>query len=103
MTNTDKLREQLATEENDLKALGIGKQLIREERMKRFEEEWLKKITDSPKVTQYQMANGGYIFWLNDGNIIDFYPKANKLLVRKKKQMDKTSLKVANCGTSFRN
>ena len=44
MTNTDKLREQLATEENDLKALGIGKQLIREERNEKFEETLLPKL-----------------------------------------------------------
>jgi hypothetical protein len=93
MINSDKLREQLATEENDLKALGIGKQIIREERLERFEEEWLEKITNSPKVTQYQMANGGYIFWFNDGNIIDFYPKANKLLIRRKNKWIKPALK----------
>jgi len=93
MRNLDKLREQLVTEENDLKALGIGKQIIREERNERFEDEWLEKITESPKVTQYQMANGGYIFWLNDGNIIDFYPKANKLLIRRKNKWIKPGLK----------
>lgn len=93
MTNTEKLREQLATEENDLKALGIGKQLIREERMEIFEEEWLEKITNSAKVTKYQEANGGYIFWLNDGNIIDFYPKANNLLIRRKNKWIKPALK----------
>lgn len=86
------LRKKLAEEDNDLKALGIGNQIIREERLNRFESYWLEKITTSPKITQYQTTNNGYTFWFTDGNIIDFYPKANKLLIRKKNKWVKPAL-----------
>lgn len=79
--NKDRLREQLATEENDLKALGIWKQLIREERNERFEETWLPKLQEKCNV-KYYAESGRYTFELNGYGVIDFYPKSNKLLIR---------------------
>jgi hypothetical protein len=93
MKSSEHIRDKFLTEENDLKALGIGKKLIREERLERFEEEWLEKITNSSKVVQYQILDGKYVFWMADGNIIDFYPKANKLLIRRKNKWIKPALK----------
>lgn len=61
MKNTEKLREQLATEENNLKALGIGKQLIREERNERFEEIWLPKLQSKCNV-KHDAQVGRYTF-----------------------------------------
>ena len=92
MTNTDKLREQLATEENDLKALGIGKQLIREERNERFEDKWLPKLQAKCNV-KHDAQMGRYTFELNGFGVMDFYPKANKLLIRKLNKWKKPALK----------
>jgi hypothetical protein len=92
MTNTDKLREQLATEENDLKALGIGKKLIREERNERFEDKWLPKLQAKCNV-KHDVQMGRYTFELNGFGVMDFYPKANKLLIRKLNKWKQPALK----------
>jgi hypothetical protein len=92
MTNSDKLREQLATEGNDLKALGIGKQLIREERSERFEETWL-PILQAKCNVKHDAQMGRYTFEANGYGVMDFYPKANKLLIRKLNKWKKPALK----------
>lgn len=85
MKQSEKLVEQYNEADNDLAALGIGKKIIREERIENFEEKWLKK---------FQLKFGDNINWvptmfcyrINDnGKIIDFYPKANKLFIKKNK------------------
>jgi hypothetical protein len=93
MKQSEILKKEFDKEDNDLKALGIFRKVLREERMEKFEENWLEKITSSPNITQYQMRDGGYIFWFKDGNIVDFYPKANKLLIRKQNKWIKPGLK----------
>ena len=80
-------------EENDLKALGLGRKLIRQEGGERFDTDWLKIVINSPKVAKYRQNDNGYTFWLSDGNIIDLYPKANKLLIRKTHKWVKPALK----------
>ena len=92
MKNTEKLREQLATEENDFKALGLGKQLIREERSERFEETWLPKLEAKCNV-KHDAQIGRYTFELKGYGVMDFYPKANKLLIRKLNKWKKPALK----------
>lgn len=92
MTSIDKLREQLSAEENDLKAFGIGKQIIREERGERFEEAWLQKLQSKCNVS-HDAQMGRYTFELNGYGLIDFYPKANKLLIRKLNKWKKPALK----------
>lgn len=92
MTNSDKLREQLASEENDLKALGIGKKLIREERSEKFEETWLPKLRAKCNVI-YDAQTGRYTFELNGYGVMDFYPKANKVLIRKLNKWKQPGLK----------
>ena len=82
MTNINELREKLAAEENDLKALGIGKKLIREERNERFEETWLPKLQAKCNV-KHDAQSCRYTFELNGYGVIDFYPKSNLLLIRK--------------------
>ena len=98
MKNTDKLREQLATEENDLKALGIGKQLIREERAERFEDKWLPKLKEKFNVMWYPTM-GKYIIEKNSVEIYHYFPKANKLLIQHKNKWIKPALKwlIADC------
>jgi len=92
MTKSDKLREQLSTEDNDLKALGIGKQLIREERNESFEEKWLPKLRAKCNVI-YDIQTGRYTFELSGYGVMDFYPKANKVLIRKLNKWKQPGLK----------
>lgn len=93
MKESEKLKQQSAEEDNDLIAMGIGKKIIREERIEKFEEKWLKK---------FQLKFGDNINWvptmycyrINDnGKIIDFYPKANKLFIKEKNNWVKPGLK----------
>lgn len=91
MKKTEELRNKLGTEENDLKALGIGKCLIREERNERFEDTWLPKLKEKVNVIANVPA-GKYTFTLEAYGIIDFYPKANKLLIRKSNKWRKPAL-----------
>lgn len=82
MKQSDKLRVQFEQEENDLKAMGIGVKLIREERFEKFEERWLpvlQKIVD----VAYNEKTGAYVIQHPTYGSMDFYPKANKLLIRK--------------------
>lgn len=87
------LKKKSAEEENDLISMGIGKQIIREERIEKFEEKWLKK---------FQIKFGENINWvptmycyrINDsGKTIDYYPKANKLFIKEKNKWVKPGLK----------
>ena len=72
----------MAEEDNDLKAMGIGKKLIRVERKERFEDGYLPKLEKKFKVTQ-DVLSGRYTFDSANHGVIDFYPKANKVLIRK--------------------
>lgn len=89
---SDQIREKLESEDNDLKALGLGTKLIKEERKERFEENWLPLIKELCDV-QHDSACGRYTFELEGEGVVDFYPKANKLLIRKKNRWVKPALK----------
>lgn len=92
MNKIENLREQLSSEDNDLKALGIGKQLIREVRSVRFEDEWLPKMQRKVVVRTDKQA-GRYTFEFGGYGVMDFYPKANKLLFRQLNKWKKPALK----------
>ena len=82
----------MAEEDNDLKAMGIGRDLIRVERKERFEDHFLLELEKQFKVTQDNVL-GRYSFQTNDYGVIDFYPKANKVLIRKLNKWIKPGLK----------
>lgn len=92
MTKTEELRNELLSEENDFKSLGIGKRLIREERMERFEDKWLPKLQAKCNV-RHDAQMGRYTFELNGFGVMDFYPKSNKLLIRQLNKWQKPALK----------
>lgn len=82
MKKSDKLKLESQQEENDLKALGIGKKVLREERNERFEDKYLEQIKSKYEV--YGDANSGkYTIDDTEFGVIDFFPKANKILIRK--------------------
>jgi len=92
MKKSEYLQQAFNTEENDLKALGIGKQLIRETRKEKFEDFWLSKLKDKTSVI-FEEQNGRYIFQIENKGIIDFYPKANKIHIRKTNKWIQPGLK----------
>jgi hypothetical protein len=58
-----------------------------------FIEDWLPEIIDKIFNNVYKRENGSYSFEFNDYGIIDFYPKANNLLIRKTNTWKKPGLK----------
>jgi hypothetical protein len=89
--NSDRIKKELSEEENDFKAFGLHCKLIREERSDKFEDSYLPKLKDSFKVA-FDANMGKYSISTDDG-IVDFYPKANKLLIRKSNKWVKPGLK----------
>lgn len=75
------LREQSASEENDFRALAIGGKAIREERNERFVEKMLPEL--KAKYEVYERDNGSYTIDETPFGVIDYFPKANKVLIRK--------------------
>lgn len=75
---SEDLRRQMAGEDNDIKAFGIGGKIIREARAENFDAEWLPKFQEvCPIVFKevlgcYQLENKKY-------GIMRYYPKANRL------------------------
>lgn len=90
MKESEKLRIQAEQTDNDLVALGKYTRVLRAERKEKFEENWLEKLQEQTKVTK--RSNGSYTFNSKYG-MIDFYPKANKLLIRKQNKWKKPALK----------
>ncbi len=92
MKKSEEIRKQLLEEDNDLRALGIGKQLIREERKERFEDKWLLKLKEKYAVN-HDAQSGRYTFDVKGLGVMDFYPKANKVLIRKLNKWKQPGLK----------
>lgn len=79
---------------NDLVALGIGRQVIRESRKERFEEDWLATFQDKlgKENIAYSAKKGCWTITVNL-EIYEFYPKANKVFAKKKNKWIKPGLK----------
>jgi hypothetical protein len=90
MKKSQKLIIEAGMVDNDLSALGKYTKSIREGRAEKFEEVWLGALKEKTEVELRD--NGSYTFDSKYG-IIDFFPKANKLLIRKKNKWIKPALK----------
>ena len=76
------LRKEAQSEDNDLKSLGIYTKVIREERSERFEEYKEELLSLGFNLTEHEIQGKVTIEPTKFG-IIDYYPKANKVLIRK--------------------
>ena len=85
------LLSEARSEENDLKAMGLFNRSLREKRNEVFENEWLGRLNEVVDVEKRD--NGSYSFYTDDFEMIDFYPKANKVLIRKDNEWIKPGLK----------
>lgn len=78
-------------EENDLKALGLMIKELREQRSEKFINGWLQ-----PLQIMYEVVtdnNGKYTITTQDYGIIDYFPKANKILIREENRWIKPGLR----------
>lgn len=96
MKKSEELLQQAASEENDFKALQLNTKAIREKRFERwnnYKQQLIDKlyvITESEDGTKITIDDKNR---LNKYGIIDFYPKANKLLIRKSNKWINQGLK----------
>lgn len=91
MKKSEELKVQASQEENDLIAFGIYAKAIREGRSEKFEEHYLPAL--KIKYPVESRINGSYTITTQDFGILDYFPKANKLLIREKNKWIKPGLK----------
>lgn len=94
MKKSEQLEQEAHAEENDLKALGIYNKALREKRLERFET----YLSDLEK-RGYEIVEDNHKYTIDTDTqeikfgIIDYFPKANKVLIRKKNKWVKPGLK----------
>jgi hypothetical protein len=95
MKESDRLKEDAAQEENDFKAMGLLNKSLREGRHERFTESALPQLLRMG----YDVADDGNNKYTIDTDsqsekygVIDYFPKANKLLIRKENRWVKPGL-----------
>lgn len=86
MKESEKLKEQASQEDNDLKYMGLMKKAHREERNEEFYANWLGNLYESDRVISIKelTMQGKFEINTSEHGMIDFFPKANKVLIRKK-------------------
>lgn len=92
MKPSERLKAEVAEEENDLVAMGIYNKVMREERLERFQEEWLPKFTRL-YAPVWNERMGRYVILTPKFGDISFYPKANKVLIHRENLWRKPGLK----------
>ena len=90
MDSSKEVYSKANSEENDLKALGLYVKALRQERCEKFDKylPYLEKIYDVE-----ERKNSSFSIKTESFGIIDYFPKANKLLIRKDNQWIKPGLK----------
>jgi hypothetical protein len=79
---SEELKKQAESEENDLKAMGLYTKVLREERSERFENYKDKLLQAGYNLIEFE-AQGKFTIEPTEFGIIDYYPKSNKILIRK--------------------
>lgn len=85
------LREEAGYEDNDIKSFALMCKALREERSEKFVDGWLVPLMG--KYVVEHRKNGSYTITTEAFGKIDYYPKANKLLIRKLNSWKKPGLK----------
>ena len=89
---SDQLKDDYRNEDNDLKVLGIGTKIIREERLEKFQDKWLVLLKEKYDV-HYNEQLYAYVIKDSSLGLIHFYPKSNKVLICNKSKWEKPGLK----------
>jgi hypothetical protein len=88
---SNELRQQVAVEGNDFKAMSLHTKIIREDRAETFEENYLWQLQQMYSVI-HDEHTGKYTIATQKYGVIDFFPKANKLLIRRSNKWLKPGL-----------
>lgn len=97
MKKSEQLRQEAESEKNDLKALGIYTKVLKEKRAERFESYKEKLIQAGYDITEY-VSQGKFTIEPTNFGIVDYYPKSNKILIRKQNKWIERGLRwiIAN-------
>ena len=87
-------RQRLLCRNNDLVYMGKMNQVMREQRLERFEP-WIKELQESTEVISLEefSAQGKFTINTDSFGIVDYFPKANKVLIRKNNKWIKPGFK----------
>lgn len=77
-------------EDNDLTSLGLMCKALREKRSEKFLEDWLPVLKEIYPIVE---NNSKYTITTQDYGVLDYFPKANKILIRQKNKWIKPGLK----------
>jgi hypothetical protein len=89
MNKSEELKLKASQEENDIKAFGILTKALRESRSEKFIDGWLKPLSMRYDVIE---NNHKYTITTQKYGILDYFPKANKLLIRRDNKWVKPGL-----------
>ena len=92
MKDSERLKNELEKEDNDLKAMGIFTKVLRAERDERFDN-YKDKILEAGFDIDHYPDLGKYTISPTEYGIIDYFPKANKLLIRKQNKWHQAGLR----------
>lgn len=90
MKKSEELKLQSQQEDNDIKSFALTCKALREKRSEKFVEDWLPVLQDRFTITE---NNNKYTIITQDYGTIDYFPKANKVLIRKDNKWVKPGLK----------
>lgn len=88
--NSTQLYKQSQIEENDFKSLALQVKALREKRSERFKEDWLPLLNTMYSIEE---QNFKYTIITQDFGTLDYFPKANKLLIRRDNKWIKPGLR----------
>lgn len=91
MKTSEQLQHQASKEDNDFRSLALLTKALRENRSERFIEDWLPVFMRMYPVEA--RLNGSYSITTQKFGTIDYFPKANKVLIRKTNKWIKPGLK----------
>ena len=91
MKKSEELTLASQKEDNDIKSFALACKALREARSEKFLEDYLSVL--KLRFVIEERNNGSYSINTQNFGIIDYFPKANKLLIRKENKWIKPGLK----------
>lgn len=93
MKKSEQAQKAFLEEDNDIKSLGHFTKMLREKRHENFSDSYLIVLNEKFKV-EFDEASFKYTVHTGDKfGIIDYFPKVNKVLIRKQNKWVKPGLK----------
>ena len=94
MEKSEKLRREAQTEENDIVYMSKMNQKMKEKRLERIKH-WVNELQESTEVISLEEFSAQEKFTINTDSfgIVDYFPKANKLLIRRQNKWIKPGFK----------